>query len=63
MGGYKLNKLRVVEVELLNPIQVRTITEDVEGVIFCATDFEGNRPRALAGFNAALYYSVRWPIH
>ena len=56
MGGYKLNKLCVVEVELLNPIQVRTITEDVEGVIFCATDFEGNRPRALAGFNAALLF-------
>ena len=56
MDGYNLNKLRVVEVELLNPNQVRTITEDVDAVIFCATDFEGNRPRAVAGFNAALLF-------
>jgi hypothetical protein len=56
MGGYNLNKLRVVEVELLNPTQVRTIMEDVDAVIFCATDFEGNRPRAVASLNAALLF-------
>jgi hypothetical protein len=56
MGGYNLNKLRVVDVELLNPTQVRTITEDVDAVIFCATDFEGNRPRAVASLNAALLF-------
>jgi hypothetical protein len=56
MGGYNLNKLRIVEVELLNPTQVCTITEDVDAVIFCATDFEGNRPRAVASLNAALLF-------
>lgn len=56
MGGYNLNKLRVVEVELLDPVQVRTITEDVDAVIFCATDFEGNRPRAVASLNAAFLF-------
>ncbi|KAL3779446.1 hypothetical protein HJC23_012723 [Cyclotella cryptica] len=56
MGGYNLNKLRVVEVELLNPNQVRTITEEVDAVVFCATDFEGNRPRAVASLNAALLF-------
>lgn len=56
MAGYNLNKLRVVEVELLNPTQVRTITEDVDAVVFCATDFEGNRPRAVASLNAALLF-------
>ena len=56
MSGYNLSKLRVVEVELLNPTQVRTIMEDVDAVIFCATDFEGNRPRAVASLNAALLF-------
>jgi len=56
MGGYNLNKLRLVEVELLDPVQVRTITEDVDAVIYCATDFEGNRPRAVASLNAAFLF-------
>lgn len=56
MDGYNLNKLRIVEVELLDPVQVRTITEDVDSVIFCATDFEGNRPRAVASLNAAFLF-------
>ncbi|KAL7528678.1 hypothetical protein ACHAXR_002568 [Thalassiosira sp. AJA248-18] len=56
MGGYNLNKLRIVEVELLDPVQVRTITEDVDAVIYCATDFEGNRPRAVASLNAAFLF-------
>ncbi|KAL3804956.1 hypothetical protein ACHAWO_005472 [Cyclotella atomus] len=56
MGGYNLDKLRVVEVELLNPTQVRTITENVDAIIYCATDFEGNRPRAVASLNAALLF-------
>lgn len=56
MSGYNLNKLRIVEVELLDPVQVRTITEDVDAVIFCATDFEGNRPRAVASLNVAFLF-------
>ena len=56
VGGYYLNKLRLVEVELLDPVQVRTITEDVDAIIYCATDFEGNRPRAVASLNAAFLF-------
>jgi len=56
MGAYYLNKLRLVEVELLDPVQVRTITEDVDAIIYCATDFEGNRPRAVASLNAAFLF-------
>ena len=56
MSGYNLNKLRVVEVELLDPNQVRTISENVDAMIYCATDFEGNRPRAVASLNAAFLF-------
>ena len=42
--------------ELLDPVQVRTITEDIDAVIYCATDFEGNRPRAVASLNAAFLF-------
>lgn len=56
MKDYNLNKLRVVELELLDPVQVRTITEDVDCVIYCATDFKGNRPRAIASLNAAFLF-------
>ncbi len=56
MSGYNLNKLRIVEVELLDPNQVRTICENVDAVIYCATDFEGNRPRAIASLNAAFLF-------
>jgi len=56
MAGYHLNKLRLVEVELLDPVQVSTITEDVDAIIYCATDFEGNRPRAVASLNAAFLF-------
>jgi nucleoside-diphosphate-sugar epimerase len=56
MSGYNLNKLRVVEVELLDPNQVRTIAEDVDAMIYCASDFEGNRPRAVSSLNAAFLF-------
>jgi len=56
MGGYYLNKLRIVEVELLDPVQVQTITEDVDAIIYCATDFDGNRPKAVASLNAAFLF-------
>lgn len=56
MGGYHLNKLRIVEVELLDPVQVQTITEGVDAIIYCATDFDGNRPKAVASLNAAFLF-------
>jgi len=56
MESYHLNKLRVMEVELLDPVQCQTITEDVDCVIFCATDFNGNTPRAVSGLNVAFLF-------
>ena len=56
MKDYNLNKLRVVEVELLDPEQCKTIMEGVDCVIWCATDFEGNRPRAIASLNFAFLF-------
>lgn len=56
MKDYNLNKLRVVEVELLDPDQCRTITEGVDSVIWCATDFEGNRPKAVASLDIAFLF-------
>jgi hypothetical protein len=48
MKGYNLQNLRVVDVELLDPVQCLTITENVDCVIWCATDFDGNIPRSIA---------------
>jgi hypothetical protein len=58
MSVYNLQKLRIVEVELLDPNQVRTILSEnvVDAMIYCATDFEGNRPRAVASLNAAFLF-------
>lgn len=56
MRSYNLQNLRVVEVELLDPVQCMTITEDVDCVIWCATDFNGNTPRAISGLNAAFLF-------
>lgn len=33
-----------------------TITDDVDSVIWCATDFDGNRPKAIASLNAAFLF-------
>jgi hypothetical protein len=33
-----------------------TITEGVDSVIWCATDFDGNRPKAIASLNAAFLF-------
>lgn len=56
MSNYQLNKLRLVEVELLDPVQCTTITENVDCVIFTATDFNGNVPRAVSGLNMAFLF-------
>jgi len=56
MKDYNLNKLRVMEVELLDPVQCMTLAEGVDSVIYCASDFDGNRPRAIASLNAAFLF-------
>ena len=56
MKDYNLSKLRVMEVELLDPVQCQTLTEDVDSVIWCATDFNGNAPRAVSGLNMAFLF-------
>jgi hypothetical protein len=63
MKDYNLQNLRVVEAELLDPLQCATITEGVDCVIWCATDFNGNRPRAVSGLNVAfLFRAVADPL-
>lgn len=61
MEGYNLQKLRIVEVELLDPVQCQTICEGVDAVIYCATDFNGNKPRALGLDIAFLFRAVASP--
>ena len=56
MQGYNLRNMRIVEVELLDPVQCNTITEDVDSVVWCATDFNGNTPRAVSGLNIAFLF-------
>jgi hypothetical protein len=56
MVDYNLQNLRVVQVELLDPVQCMTITENVDSVIWCATDFNGNKPRAVASLNVAFLF-------
>ncbi|KAI2509859.1 hypothetical protein MHU86_4570 [Fragilaria crotonensis] len=56
MKDYNLNKIRVVPVELLDPVQCNTITEGVDSIIYCATDFNGNTPRAVSGLNIGFLF-------
>jgi nucleoside-diphosphate-sugar epimerase len=56
MGDYNLRNLRIVECELLDPVQCQSICEDVDAVIWCATDFNGNTPRAVSGLNLAFLF-------
>ena len=57
MGDYNLNKLRVIECELLDPVECATVCEEgVDAVIWCATDFNGNTPRAVSGLNFAFLF-------
>jgi hypothetical protein len=60
MSGYNLQKLRIVECELLDPVQCNSIVEDSKAdvVIWCATDFNGNKPRAVSGLNIAFLFRV-----
>ena len=56
MKDYQLQNLRLVECELLDPVQCTTICEGVDSVIWCATDFNGNQPRAISGLNVAFLF-------
>jgi hypothetical protein len=56
MKDYNLQNLRLVECELLDPVQCNTICEGVDSVIWCATDFNGNQPRAISGLNIAFLF-------
>ena len=56
MEGYNLRNLRLVECELLDPVQCNTICEGVDSVIWCASDFNGNEPRAVSGLNIAFLF-------
>jgi len=56
MKDYNLDKLRIVECELLDPEQCNTITEGIDSVIWCATDFNGNTPRAVSSLDLGLAY-------
>ena len=56
MKDYNLQNIRLVEAELLDPVQCNTICEGVDSVIWCATDFNGNQPRAISGFNVAFLF-------
>ena len=64
MADYHLNKLRLVECELLDPLQCDSIVNENDGVdcvIWCATDFNGNTPRAVSTNFAFLFRAVTRP--
>jgi hypothetical protein len=61
MQGYNLQKLRIVPCELLDPVQCRTVCNGVDSVVFCATDFNGNAPRALGLDVAFLFRAIASP--
>lgn len=59
MKDYNLQNLRIVECEFLDPIQCMSVVEDsqrIDAIIWCATDFNGNQPRAVSGLNVAFLF-------
>eukprot|EP00536_Pseudo-nitzschia_multiseries_P006418 jgi/Psemu1/193041/e_gw1.135.68.1 len=56
MTPYNLQKLRIVECELLDPVRCKTIVDDARAdvIVWCATDFNGSTPRALSGGSGPL---------
>lgn len=56
MRDYNLHNLRVVECELLDPVQCMSVAEGCDSVIWCATDFNGNQPRAISTLNVAFLF-------
>ena len=47
---------RVVPTELLDPAQCMDVTQDIDSVIWCATDFNGNIPRSISTLDSALLF-------
>ena len=45
MGTYGLGRLTVVECDLMDETSVAAAMRDVDSVIWCATDFDGGRPK------------------
>lgn len=56
MKDYNLRNIRLVEVELLDPTLCFTITQDIDSIIWCASDFNANQPRAISGLNIAFLF-------
>jgi hypothetical protein len=56
MGEYNLQNLRVVECEFLDPVQCRSVVDGCDAVVWCATDFNGNAPRAVPALSVALLF-------
>jgi len=56
MRDYNLQNLRVVECEFLDPVQCMSVAEGCDAVVWCATDFNGNQPRAISGLNVAFLF-------
>jgi len=56
MAGYNLQNLRIVDVELMDPVQCQTITQNIDTVIFAATDFDGNAPRSIRSLDVGLLF-------
>jgi len=56
MKDYNLQKLRVIDVELLDPAQCKLIVESIDSVVFCATDFNNNAPRSVSSLNLAFLF-------
>ena len=56
MRDYNLQNLRLVECEYLDPVQCQSVVEGCDAVIWCATDFNGNQPRAISGLNIAFLF-------
>jgi nucleoside-diphosphate-sugar epimerase len=56
MQDYNLQNLRIVDCEFLDPVQCSSVMEGCDAVIYCATDFNGNSPRAVSGLNVAFLF-------
>jgi hypothetical protein len=57
MKDYNLRNIRIVECELLDPVQCQSVCDEtIDAVVWCATDFNGNTPRAVSGLNVAFLF-------
>jgi len=56
MKDYNLQNARIIDAEFLDPVQCDTIMEGVDSLIWCATDFNGNTPRAVSSLDIGLLF-------